>query len=261
VTAATPAAGPGSVSLEGRNALVTGGTRGIGEAVSLGLARAGARVTACYRSDEAAAEALARALKEIGGDHRVVRADVSRPDEVDRLVAETEAAFGHLHVVVHNAGVISHVPFAELPPEEWHRVLDTNLTAAYLLIRRALPILEDGASVIGIGSRAAVVGVPLRAHYAAAKSGLVGLFRSLAKELGPRVRCNVVAPGIIETDDPARMDPAAYAAMQERLAAYRQRTPLGRLGRPEDVANVVLFLAGDLSAYMTGATVDVDGGL
>jgi 3-oxoacyl-[acyl-carrier protein] reductase len=248
--------------LDGRHVLVSGATRGIGRAITLALARSGATVLGCYRTDGEHVEALGRQLKQLGGDHHLFRADVSRAEDVLQLAEECRRRYGSLDVLVHNAGTISHVPFAELPAEQWQLVLDTNLTAAYRLTQSALPLLADGASVVFIGSKVASVGVPLRSHYTAAKAGLVGLARSLSKELGPHgIRVNVVAPGVIDTAEPGRMEPTAYEQLQERLAQYRARTPLGRLGSPEDVAGAVLFLASDLSVYVTGETLHVDGGI
>ncbi|MDG4820754.1 3-oxoacyl-ACP reductase FabG [Asanoa sp. WMMD1127] len=242
-----------TLQLNGKRALVTGGTRGIGRAVVTALAGAGARVITCSRSGGEAAESLARELKETGGDHHVMKADVAQPDDIDRLVGEAETRFGGLDVIVHNAGVISHVPFGELPEDEWHRVIDTNLTAAYLIVRRALPLLDTGASVIHIGSKVAMVGVPLRAHYTAAKAGLIGLTRSMSKELGPRgIRVNVLAPGPVETET---------AVPAEVVARYQKMIPLGRLGRAPEIANAVLFLASDLASFVNGETLNVDGGI
>jgi 3-oxoacyl-[acyl-carrier protein] reductase len=239
--------------LAGRKTLVTGGTKGIGRAIVLAFAAAGADVVTCYHSDDAAAEALAMELKETGGDHHVMTADVGQEDEVARLAGEARTRFGRLDAVVHNAGQISHIPFAELPAAEWQRVLDTNLKGAYLLARETLPLLHEGSSVTAIGSRAATVGIPLRAHYTAAKSGLIGLIRSLARELGPRgIRCNVIAPGPIDTGGPVPPEVA------ER---YKRLTSLGRLGTPEEVAGVAVFLASDLASLVTGETIHVDGGI
>ncbi|MEU7985021.1 SDR family NAD(P)-dependent oxidoreductase [Streptosporangium canum] len=241
------------LKLTGKKALVTGGSRGIGRGIVLGLAHAGADVVTCYRTESEAVTSLARELKETGGDHQLVKADVSDPAEVDALVEDCRTSLGSLDVVVHNAGVISHVPFAELPVEEWRRVVENNLGGPYLVTQRALPLLSAGASIIFIGSRVATVGIPLRSHYTATKAGLVGLTRSLAKELGPRgLRVNVVAPGPIETEEPAP------AEVRER---YRKMIPLGRLGTPEDVAGVVAFLASDLSRFVNGETINVDGGI
>jgi 3-oxoacyl-[acyl-carrier protein] reductase len=248
--------------LAGRNALVTGGTRGLGRAITLALARAGADVVTCYRQDEEAAQEVARELKAIGGDHHVVRADVSRGEEVERLVEQCRTRLGPLHVLVNNAGLISHVPFVELGLAEWRRVLDGNLTAAYLVTRAALALLPDGASIVNMGSKVALVGMAMRAHYTAAKAGMIGLTRSLAKELGPRgIRVNLVTPGVFETHETLTLTAAEEAALQSRYQRYRQLTALGRLGRPEEVGDVVVFLASDQSRYVTGDTVAVDGGI
>ncbi|TDC08172.1 SDR family oxidoreductase [Nonomuraea longispora] len=239
--------------LAGKKAIVTGGTRGIGRAIVLGLARAGADVITCHRQEGEAAEQLAMELKELGGDHHVIRADVGRPEEVERLVEECRSRYGALDVIVNNAGAISHIPFEELTAEEWRRVVDTNLTGAAFVVGKALPLLGQGASIVNVGSRVATVGVPLRAHYTAAKSGLIGLTRSLAKELGPQgIRVNVVAPGPVDTG----MD--IPAPVRER---YRNLIALGRLGASEEIANVVLFLADDLSSFVSGETIHVDGGI
>ncbi|GAA3213991.1 SDR family NAD(P)-dependent oxidoreductase [Nonomuraea helvata] len=241
------------LNLTAKKILVTGGSRGIGRGVVLGLARAGADVVTCYRTEGEAVTSLARELKETGGDHHLVRADVSNPADVDDLVEHCRTSYGSLDVVVHNAGVISHIPFAELPLEEWQRVVANNLGGPYLVTQRALPLLSEGGSVIFVGSRVATVGIPLRAHYTATKAGLVGLTRSLAKELGPRgIRVNVVAPGPIQTEEPT---PPAV------LERYQKMIPLGRLGDVSDIAGVVGFLSSDLSRFVNGETINVDGGI
>lgn len=242
------------IRLDGRRVLLTGGTGGLGRGVAHALAGAGARTIICGRTNAEAADTLARELKESGGDHHVLLGDVTRAEDVQTLLDEARDRLGGLDVLVSNAGAISHVPFGELSEQEWRRVLDTNLTAAYLLVSRALPMLAEGASIVLVGSRSAQAGIPLRAHYTAAKAALVGLGRSLAKELGPRgIRVNVVAPGVLET--PERPLP------EEVRKRYHQLTALGRLGAPEEVANAVLFLASDLSSYITGETLNVDGGI
>lgn len=241
------------MKLAAKKALVTGGSRGIGRGIVLGLARAGVDVVTCYRSEGEAVDSLARELKETSGTHQLVKADVSDPAEVGALIETCRTSLGSLDVVVHNAGVISHVPFAELKLEEWQRVIDNNLGGPFLVTQAALPLMSNGGSIVFIGSRVAAVGIPLRSHYTATKAGLVGLTRSLSKELGPRgIRVNVVAPGPIQTEEPTP---------PEVLERYQKLIPLGRLGTTEDVAGVVAFLAGDLSRFVNGETINVDGGI
>lgn len=250
------------MTLVGKNALVTGGSRGIGRSVVLALAGAGANVVTCYRQESDAVASLRKELSETDGDHRVVQADIGSQAELAEFTRSAIARMGTIHAVVHNAGAISHVPFDKLSEADWNRVIDTNLTAAFQLTQEVVPALAEEASIVYIGSKVATVGVPMRAHYTAAKAGVAGLARSLAKELGPRgVRVNVVAPGIIDTSDADRLSAEEYEAMQSRLSAYRQRIPLGRLGDPDDVASVVLFLVGDGARFITGETVNVDGGM
>jgi 3-oxoacyl-[acyl-carrier protein] reductase len=243
-----------TIPMTGRRILLTGGTRGIGKGLAVAFARSGGRVLTCYRGDEDAAASTASELKEIGEGHLVIRADVSGEDGIAELARVSREEFGALDTVVHCAGTISHVPFSELSLDEWHRVLDTNLTAAYRLVQATLPLLGPGGSVVLVGSRSATVGIPMRAHYTAAKAGLIGLARSLAKELGPAgVRVNVVAPGVIDSDDAP-----LPAQVRER---YQGLTALGRLGQAREVAGAVLFLASDLASYVTGEVLHVDGGI
>ncbi|NEW71401.1 SDR family oxidoreductase [Streptomyces rapamycinicus] len=242
-----------SLGLRGKKVLLTGGTRGIGREIGLALAHCGADLIVCHRRPGEHAERLSRDLKATEGTHHIIQADLAEADETIRLAEECRERFGSLDALVHNAGAISHVPFAELSPEEWRRVLDTNLTAPFLLTQKVLPLLSEGSSVIFVGSKVATVGVPLRAHYTASKAGLIGLTRSLVKEFGPRgIRFNIVAPGPTATD---------AEVPEEVLARYRKMIPLGRLGRADEVARAVLFLAGDQSSFVNGQTLDVDGGI
>lgn len=247
------------LGLKGRKALVTGGTRGVGRGVVLALARAGVDVITCYQNESEHVASLERELKETGGDHLVVKADLAQPEKIAGLLQRAAESYGRLDLLVNNAGAISHIPYAQLPPDEWHRVLTTNLTAAHLVIQHALPLLDAGSSVVSIGSKAVDAGIPLRSHYTATKAALVGLSRSLAKEFGPRgIRFNVVALGVVETENLHALPAADRKLMIER---YSAKTALGRLGLPEEVAGAVLWLASDLSRYVTGSTVSVDGGI
>lgn len=241
------------MQVTGRKVLVTGGTRGIGRQIVLAFARAGADVVTCYRSEGEAVDSLVEELKAFDGDHHVIRADVTRGVDVAALAEECRLRFGRLDAVVNNAGTITHIPFTELTLDSWRHVIDSNLTAAAHVTQATLPLMREGASIVNVGSRVATVGIPMRAHYTAAKSGLIGLTRSLAKELGSRgIRVNVVAPGPVQTE--TETPPAV-------LERYKTLIPLGRLGRPEEIAAVVVFLASDLSSFINGETINVDGGI
>jgi 3-oxoacyl-[acyl-carrier protein] reductase len=242
------------LSLKDKRVLVTGGTRGVGQATVRALAAAGARVVTCYHGDRAPAQDL---LAELNGDgrHRVVRADVTDEADAARLIDTCRDALGGLDVVVNNVGVDGQVAFADLTDAEWHRIIDTNLTGCFLVTRAAVPVLSDGGSVINIGASVALRGRVNGAHYTASKAALIGLTRSLAKELGRRgIRVNTIAPGLIETQPGAGLPPPV-------VARIRAMTSLGSLGTPTDVAGAVLFLASDLSNYVTGVTLNVDGGM
>ena len=242
------------LELADKRVLVTGGTRGVGLATVRAFVQAGALVATCYHSDREAASKLSA---ELNGQarHRVVRADVTDEADAERLAAVCHEAFGGLDAVVNNVGVDGQVAFADLPTEEWRRVMDTNLTACFLITRAVLPMLSEGGSIINVGASVALRGRVNGAHYTAAKAALLGLTRSLARELGPRgVRVNTIAPGLIETEPGAGMP----APVVERIKGL---TSLGSLGTPDDVAGAVLFLASDMSRYITGTTITVDGGM
>ncbi|MFI5874566.1 SDR family oxidoreductase [Streptomyces sp. NBC_00377] len=236
---------------------MTGGTRGIGRGIVLAAARAGADVVTCYRTPGESVASLEQELARTPGKHQVVRADVADPAEVDRLVAECEASLDGLDAVVNNAGSFLPKPYADLEPDEWDATLRGNLTAAHLVTRRTLPLLGDGSSVVNIGSTVAFLGMAGGVHYTAVKSALVGMTRSLARELGPRgIRVNTVSPGRIATE--ALDEQPAEAAERERRM-FSSFTALGRLGTVDDVAATVLFLVSDRATYITGQNIHVDG--
>jgi len=243
------------LNLAGKRALVTGGSRGIGRGVVLALAQQGVQVAACYQQESEAVSSLARELERYHPRNCVVQVDVSDQASVTHMAERVRQQFGGLDILVNNAGIISHIPLAKMELEQWEQVLTTNLTSFYLVTRAVLDLLADGSSIINVGSAVASVGIPLRTHYTASKAGVVGFSRSLCKEVGARsIRVNVVAPGVIDTHQAAELS-------SEQRARYAGMAALGRLGQAEDIGNVVLFLASDLSRFVSGATINVDGGI
>jgi 3-oxoacyl-[acyl-carrier protein] reductase len=235
-------------SLEGKTALVTGASRGIGRAIAAELARGGAAVVLGYRSGGGEAEALAA---ELGA--RAVQADVSSPDDAARLVAEA----GDLDILVNNAGLTRDGLLARMPDDDWRTVLETNLSSVFYTCRAVCrPMMRKRAgSIVNVSSIVGVHGNWGQTNYAASKAGIIGFTKSLARELGSRgVRANVVAPGYVKTRLTDVLPEAATSAMLEN-------TPLGRLGEPEDVAGAVRFLCSDAAAFITGEVLLVDGGL
>ncbi|WP_433429235.1 SDR family NAD(P)-dependent oxidoreductase [Nonomuraea sp. CA-141351] len=241
--------------LTGRHVLVTGGSRGIGRAVVLALAHAGAKVTACYTSRSEAVATLDKTLADLGADYQLVRADVSKPGEVGVLVDRAYERFGVIDGIVNNAGVVSHRTIETLELDEWRRILDVNLTAMYLVVQAALTRLGPDASIVNVTSAVAFRGMAARIHYTAAKAGVAGLTRSMCKELGQRgIRVNAVAPGLVDTDQMAGVPQAA----KDR---YTAMIALGRIGEPAEQSGPVLFLLSRAARYVTGATLHVDGGI
>ncbi len=240
-----------------RIALVTGGARGIGRATCLALAAQGAAVAVHYRSRADAAQAVVEQIRAAGGVAIPVQADLLDPAAGARLAEQVRAELGPVDILVNNAGEQGTAAVAELADAEWQRSLDLNLTAAFRLARACLPgmLARRWGRIINVSSQAAYTGSVRHAHYAAAKAGLLGFTFSLAKEVGPHnVTANVVVPGRIETDMLAEQLPA-------RGAEWLRQTPLGRLGRPEEVAAAIAFLASEAASYITGAALHVGGGL
>jgi 3-oxoacyl-[acyl-carrier protein] reductase len=235
-------------SLEGKTALVTGGSRGIGRAIAVELARAGAKVVVGYKSGTAEAEEVAG---EIGG--RVVQADVSSAADAARLVEEA----GDLDILVNNAGVTRDGLLARMPDEDWREVIETNLGSVFYTCRAVTrPMMKKRAgAIVNLSSIVGVHGNFGQTNYGAAKAGIIGFTKSLARELGSRgVRANVVAPGYVKTR-------LTDAIPEEGKALMLANTPLRRLGDPEDVAGAVRFLCSDEASFITGEVLLVDGGL
>jgi 3-oxoacyl-[acyl-carrier protein] reductase len=235
-------------SLEGKTALVTGASRGIGRAIAQELAAAGASVVIGYRSGKDEAEALAG---ELGA--RAVQADVSSAEDAARLVEEA----GNLDILVNNAGLTRDGLLARMSDDDWRTVIDTNLSSVFYTCRAVCrPMMKKrGGSIVNISSIVGVHGNWGQTNYAASKAGIIGFTKSLARELGSRgVRANVVAPGYVKTQ-------LTDVLPEEATAAMLQATPLGRLGKPEDVAGAVRFLCSDAAAFITGEVLLVDGGM
>jgi 3-oxoacyl-[acyl-carrier protein] reductase len=228
-----------------RTALVTGGNRGIGRAIARELAAAGDTVAVTYRSGEPPDGLFG------------VRCDVTSGDDVDAAFSAIEAEYGPVEVVVANAGITRDNLLALMKDEEFDSVLDTNLTGAYRVARRAVrPMMRlRRGRIVMVSSVVGMLGSAGQANYAAAKSGMVGLARSISRELGSRnITANVVAPGFVDTDMTSALSP-------ERQAEIRKQIPLGRIASAEEIAKVVTFVASDAAAYITGALIPVDGGL
>ena len=224
---------------------MTGGSKGIGHRIAARLAQAGHRVAATYRSGEVPQGVVG------------VRCDVTDPDQVEAAFAEVESALGSVEVLVANAGITRDTLLMRMSDEDWDQVIATNLTGAFRVARRAARPMIRGrfGRMVFISSVAGQMGSAGQVNYAAAKSGLVGMARSVARELGSRgVTANVVAPGFIETDMTAALG-------DDLVKKYGEQIPLGRLGSVDDVAGTVEFLASDAASYITGALIPVDGGL
>ncbi|MDP8908344.1 MAG: 3-oxoacyl-ACP reductase FabG [Chloroflexota bacterium] len=245
------------IDLSGKTALVSGASRGIGRAIAVELAGAGAAVVVNYRTGAEAAEAVVGEIEAAGGRATAVQADVSAAADVERLVKASTDAYGSLDILVNNAGITRDNLLLRMKDEEWEAVLNTNLRAAYLLTKAVLrPMMRARwGRIVSITSVVGLTGNAGQANYSAAKAGLIGFTRSVAREMAARgITANAVAPGFIETDMVAGLS----AELRENVL---KQIPLGRLGDPRDVAQLVAFLASDAAAYVTGQTIAVDGGM
>lgn len=248
--------------LTGKMALVTGASRGIGRGIALSLAKAGADVAVNYVGNLEKANQTAQEILNLGRKAIVVKADVSKKVEVEAMVNEVISQMGKLDVLINNAGILSLVPFLSLPEEEWDRVIDTNLKGQFLVaqvVANNMVKARISGSIINISSIASGqigIGGPNLTHYCAAKGGVIALTESMAIELGPQnIRVNAIAPGAIDTDMIA-----TFKTNEQFMQGAMARLAIKRLGTPEDIGAMAVFLASDEAGYCTGATFYVDGG-
>jgi 3-oxoacyl-[acyl-carrier protein] reductase len=246
-----------SKRFEGKAALVTGASRGIGRAIALRLAREGANIVVNYNTQAEAAASVADAIRALGRQVSVVQADVARQPDVERLLESALQGFSRIDVVVNNAGITRDTLLMRMSEADWDTVLDTNLKSAFLVTKAALrPMLRQRhGRIVNITSISGVIGNAGQANYSASKAGLIGLTRATAREVASRnVTCNAVAAGVIDTEIWQGVPESAIASMLQMI-------PAGRKGTPEDIAEAVAFLASDAAAYITGQVLNVDGGM
>lgn len=244
-------------NLKDKVALVTGGSRGIGKSIAMELAKAGAHVVFTYSSSTVAAENVAKEIQALGVKSIAFQADAVNTARAVEVVEAVVKEFGQLDILVNNAGITQDNLLLRMSEEQWDSVIQTNLKSVYNYSKAAIkPMMRQRkGSIINIASIIGITGNAGQANYAASKAGMIAFSKSLAKELASRnVRVNSVAPGYITTDMTGKLD-------EKILESIKSATPLGRAGNPEDVANAVIFLASDASAFITGETIKVDGGM
>ena len=244
------------MSLKNMSAIVTGAGRDIGRACALRLAAEGANVALSYHSSSEGAESAVAEIKKIGGNAIAVKADLNNPAEVESLVKSTVDAFGSVNILVNNTGgLVARKTIAEMSLEHWNQVMSLNATSSFLMIKACLPFMKKG-SIINLASQAGRDGGgPGSIAYAASKGAVMTMTRGMAKELGPDIRVNAICPGMVDTDF------HNVFTKPEVRTHVANASPVKREGVPDDIANLVYFLASDQSAFITGANYDINGGM
>ena len=244
--------------LSGKTAVITGASKGIGAGIALAFAKEGANVVVNYARAKDDAEKVAASIKSSGGTSITVQADVSKKADVDKLFAEATKAFGTVDILVNNAGVYEFAPLDQITEESYHRLFDLNVLGTLLSTQAAVKAMNGGGSIINLSSIVALTPPPTSAVYSATKGAVDVITRTLALELAPRnIRVNSLSPGLVETEGTK----AAGTSEGEFKTYAISRTPLGRVGVPDDIAKVAVFLASDDSAWMTGEVLPVGGGV
>ncbi len=244
-------------SLEGKTALITGGSRGIGRAISLAFAERGVRLAINYKENEVAAQQCASEVKALGAQHILLRGDITAAEDVERMVETTLQTFRTIDILVNNAGFNRDNLIVRMGEDDWDAVIDTNLKGAFLCTRAVLRTMmkQRWGRIINISSVSGIAGNAGQANYSAAKAGLIGFTKAIAREVGSRsITANLVAPGLVLTE-------LTKDIGEGLIQAALQRSVLNRLGTPEEVAAAVTFLATEEAAYITGQVLMVDGGL
>ena len=237
-----------------KTALVTGSSKGIGKAIAMELAKNGMNVVVNYYRDEQEAVAVVSEIKKMGVDSIAVKADVSKFDDCAEMISIVQKKFTSLDVLVNNAGALADKTLKNMEKQQWDIVIKTNLDSVFNMCKNALPVMKDNGRIINMSSIVGINGNFGQTNYAASKAGIIGFTKSLAKELGKRkITVNAIAPGFIDTQMTKNMPFIRRKIMMAMI-------PLGRVGQPEDVANLVGFLASDNSSYITGEVICVDGG-
>ena len=245
------------MKLQGKNALVTGGSRGIGKSIALALAKEGANVIINYSSNPATAEEVIKEIEALGVKGLAVKGNVANQEEVKEMLEKIEEVFDGVDILVNNAGITKDNLFIRMKEEEWDQVMDVNLKGVFLCTKAVTRkmIKQKFGKIINISSVVGVMGNPGQANYCASKAGVIGFTKSIAKELaGKNICVNAIAPGFIDTDMTAVLSDTVKDEMLKHI-------PLKRYGKPEDIANLVVFLSSDDSNYITGQVIQVDGGM